>query len=254
VGVLTASSSIRLAPGHDPRVLRPIFARAGRLHIPQFLTPEAAEAITRDLEAKRDWSLSVVTGGRTFETAVAALDALGPDDRRELDAATADGRADHMQYRFDTWRVSFFVDQGQRRGGAVEALYDFLNARPFLDFVAGLTGDPRGTFCDAQATRYRPGSFLTRHNDAAPERNRLYAYVLNFSREWRPDWGGLLQFYAADGHVDEAYTPAFNALNIFRVPMDHAVSYVAPYAAADRLSVTGWVRMGSLPKARPAEA
>jgi len=42
--------------------------------------------------------------------------------------------------------------------------------------------------------------------------------------------------------VAEAYTPAFNALNIFKVPQPHAVSLVAPFAGGDRLAITGWVR------------
>jgi Rps23 Pro-64 3,4-dihydroxylase Tpa1-like proline 4-hydroxylase len=31
-------------------------------------------------------------------------------------------------------------------------------------------------------------------------------------------------------------------MNIFRVPQLHAVSYVAPFARADRYSITGWLR------------
>ena len=95
---------------------------------------------------------------------------------------------------------------------------------------------------DAQATRYRPGDFLTAHDDDVAGKHRLYAYVLNFTPAWRPDWGGLLAFHDADGHVSEAYTPTFNALNIFRVPQQHAVTQVASFAGAQRLSITGWIR------------
>ena len=49
-------------------------------------------------------------------------------------------------------------------------------------------------------------------------------------------------FLDADGHVAEGYSPAFNALNIFRVPAAHAVTQVTTFADADRLSITGWVR------------
>ena len=44
------------------------------------------------------------------------------------------------------------------------------------------------------------------------------------------------------GHIEEGYAPAFNALNIFRVPKRHAVTQVASFAGAERLSVTGWIR------------
>ena len=72
--------------------------------------------------------------------------------------------------------------------------------------------------------------------------NRLFAYVLNLTPAWQADWGGTLIFVGDDGHVDQGYSPAFNALNLFRVPTRHAVTQVAGYAAANRLAITGWVR------------
>jgi Rps23 Pro-64 3,4-dihydroxylase Tpa1-like proline 4-hydroxylase len=59
---------------------------------------------------------------------------------------------------------------------------------------------------------------------------------------WRADWGGLLNFFARDGHVAEAYTPTFNSLTIFRVPQVHSVGIVAPFAKYGRFSISGWLR------------
>ena len=97
-------------------------------------------------------------------------------------------------------------------------------------------------FADAQASRYRPGHILTAHNDLSVGKNRLYAYVLNLTREWRADWGGTLVFYGEDGHVEQGWVPSFNALNLFAVPMGHAVTQVGAHAATDRLSIVGWLR------------
>jgi Rps23 Pro-64 3,4-dihydroxylase Tpa1-like proline 4-hydroxylase len=36
--------------------------------------------------------------------------------------------------------------------------------------------------------------------------------------------------------------PGFNVLNLFKVPTDHSVSVVAPFAAEPRLALTGWFR------------
>ena len=55
-------------------------------------------------------------------------------------------------------------------------------------------------------------------------------------------WGGLLAFHGADGNVAEAFTPRFNTLNLLKVPTPHSVTQVALSAAADRISVTGWLR------------
>ena len=41
-----------------------------------------------------------------------------------------------------------------------------------------------------------------------------------------------------DGNVEGGFVPTFNALNMFEVPQDHAVSYVAPFAPGIRYSIT----------------
>ncbi|MNL50034.1 hypothetical protein D3C87_1730150 [compost metagenome] len=66
--------------------------------------------------------------------------------------------------------------------------------------------------------------------------------MLNLTPRWRAEWGGQLQFLDADGDVSESLIPAFDALNVFRVPQSHAVSVVAPFAGAPRYSITGWWR------------
>ncbi|HWE45466.1 MAG TPA: 2OG-Fe(II) oxygenase family protein [Caulobacteraceae bacterium] len=238
---------IALSPDLDLDALKQVWARDGRLHIANVLAPPCAERIARALETRTVWSLTANAAGEVFEMPLDRLAELDPAERARIEAITADGSLERMQYLYETWRVSFFVDHGMREGGAVEDLYDFLNGEAFLGFVRELTGDERAAFSDAQATRYRPGHFLTTHDDTSAGRHRLCAYVLNFTRRWRPDWGGLLQFYDESGNVEAGFTPAFNALNLFSVPRAHAVSYVAPFAQGERLSVTGWVR------ARPTE-
>ena len=65
---------------------------------------------------------------------------------------------------------------------------------------------------------------------------------MNLTARWRADWGGMLLFLDDEDHVAEGYMPAFNSLNIFKVPQRHAVSIVAPFAGEPRLSITGWLR------------
>jgi hypothetical protein len=235
----------RLAGGLDPAKLRPLFQRHGRLHLPGVFEAATAAAIGAALAGPVPWFRSLNVHGKSYDLGFETLEAMPPERRRELDEAVQAGGRDGFQYLFDAWRLSDEMEAGRRVGGEVaplEDLYLFLNGPVFLDFIRALTGEPRAAFCDAQATRYRPGDFLTAHDDDVDGKNRLFAYVLNFTPAWRPDWGGLLAFHDADGHVAEAYTPRFNALNIFRVPQAHAVTQVASFAGGHRLSVTGWVR------------
>lgn len=240
-----AFPALAVDPTLDPPGLRAAFAQGGRLHIPGFLTTPGAEAVGRALAAADfPWSKSLLIKGQPYDAPLDYWEGLPPDQRAVFDAAVEEGARTGFQYRFDAWRLSDRREAGEVSGGAlapVEAVWDFLNGEAFLGFVRTLTGDARPAFCDAQATRYRPGDFLTVHSDAAEGKRRLYAYVLNFTPRWRADWGGLLAFIDRDGHVAEAYTPRFNALNIFAVPQDHAVTLVAPFAG-ERLAVTGWVR------------
>ena len=227
--------------GWQGETLAGAFAKTGRLHVPDFLESADAQALGHALAGEVRWRRGVNQGEKSWDLPVEEVEALPEADRWKLAELAWRNAEAGFQYLFDTYRLSDEVEAGRGPGGALGQLFGFLNGG-FLEFVRALTGDERPRFCDAQATRYLPGHFLTEHDDDVAGKGRLYAYVLNFTPVWRPDWGGLLLFYDADGHVGEGYTPAFNALNIFRVPQRHAVSIVAPYAAGPRLSVTGWVR------------
>ena len=240
------SARPRLARSLDPAALRPVFERHGRIHLPQVFEPASAAAIGEALASEAvPWTRSVTVNGSAYDIGLPTLAAMPADRAAQFRAAVDEAARTGFQYEFDAWRLSDVVEAGARQGGALaplEAVYDFLNGPVFLDFVRKLTGETRAAYVDAQATRYTAGHFLTAHDDAVEGKNRLFAYVLNFTPAWRVDWGGLLLFHDADGHVSEGYTPTFNALNIFRVPQPHAVSQVASFVAAGRYSITGWIR------------
>jgi Rps23 Pro-64 3,4-dihydroxylase Tpa1-like proline 4-hydroxylase len=237
-------SALALNPRLDAAKLRPFFEKFGRVHLPDILEPGAAERLARAL-ARAPWSRTFLVDGKGYDVSLEDY-ARTPDEvRREVETAIARGGRTGFQFDFDTWRISDYLEAGKRQGGAVaelEAAYDLLNSEAFLAFVRQLTGDPRAVYCDAQASRYRAGQFLTAHDDNLVGKDRLYAYVLNLTPNWRVEWGGLLLFHDADGHVAEAYAPKFNAINIFRVPAWHSVSQVASYVEAARHSITGWIR------------
>ncbi|HEX8570295.1 MAG TPA: 2OG-Fe(II) oxygenase family protein [Caulobacteraceae bacterium] len=237
---------LRIAPGFDPRTGQAAFKRFGRLHIPDFLTAPSARALADTIVRVTPWMRTINRGSDSFELPVAEVEAYPPEEQQAFANVVYGEARRGFQFLYDRWRLSVLAEAGEPVPPGLRAAYDFLNGPEFLGFAQALTGDTRPTFVDAQVTRYLPGHFLTSHNDSKPDAGRLYAYVLNLSPEWRADWGGLLLFLDEDGHVAEGYTPAFNALNIFRVPANHAVSIVAPFADAPRLAITGWIRHGSV--------
>ena len=241
------SVTIEIDPALNAAAMSAAFNRLGRIHIPGFLKPAPAVGLHATLAAERLWLCSTMGGGTTVDVPVEKLEALPPEQAlRFVTLAHAEAR-NGFHYMFDNLRISDLAEKGQPLDDAYLAAYAFLNSPDFLDFVRALTGDPRPNYVDAQATRFEAGHYLTQHDDKKPDAGRLYAYVLNLTSEWRTDWGGLLTFIDEDGHVAEAYRPAWNALNLFRVPQAHAVSCVAPFAGAPRLSITGWIRQVANP-------
>ena len=110
-----------------------------------------------------------------------------------------------------------------------------------------VTGDEFDRWISATATLYKPLDFLAVHDEGLTNRNT--AHVLNMTPESKPDWGGALQFYDRDDHIEEGYLPTFNALNLFRVPKRHSVTQVASFGGL-RYSISGWFER--VAAARPA--
>ena len=233
---------IRLNESLDIKQIASLYARAGRIHVRPILSPESAEAVYRCLTSQIPWQLHLNDGDRPINLAGAKFEELPAQDRVRFLEGVYTSAGQRFQYLFNDFPVSDIYERGEQRSLYVMRLYEFLNSPEFLNFAREITGVRSIALADAQATLYRPGHFLTHHDDLIHEKKRVAAYVLNFTPIWVTDWGGILQFIAEDGHIAEGYTPTFNAINIFRVPQLHAVSYVAPFAQAARLSVTGWLR------------
>jgi SM-20-related protein len=215
------------------------FARDRRVHIPGILTADSAARVHRCLAQETDFALVCQNG--TDQAQAWPVATLTPQKEAELMTAAYTRARDGFHYLYDGHVLS---REGEAYGDAshyLAGITRFLNSAPLLDLARRITGNPAIGFADAQATRYRPGHFLNRHDDAN-DRGRIAAYVLNMTTGWRPDWGGALLFFATDGQAVEGWLPAFNALNLFAVPQDHMVGLVSPFAGAHRHSITGWFR------------
>lgn len=213
----------------------------GRVQVDGFLQPDAAERLHRCLADEVPWTLAVRdgTGARTVPAADYA--AMPEADVDALLRDTARGaRAGEFRFAYDSYMMVRAYKEGRDPHLALHRVLEFLNAPPYLGFCQALSGDARIRRVDAQATRYRAGHFLRRHSDEDTREGRLYAYVINLSRDWQADWGGLLQFVDADGRVTDTFLPRWNTLSLFAVPADHVVTMVMPWAEQDRYAITGW--------------
>jgi Rps23 Pro-64 3,4-dihydroxylase Tpa1-like proline 4-hydroxylase len=233
---------LRVNPGLGLEAIRAVFSRSGRAHVADVLQSEGARALHRALVEFPDWQLSLQHADKHYDLTREQLE-LMPSAQQVLlvDRMNQTARTS-FQYVFNNIPIYDLYLAGRLRDPMLVQAVEFLNSPGFLDFARQVTGMQAIAFADAQATLYRPGHFLTVHDDGVEGKNRLAAYVLSLTEQWRADWGGILQFIDQDGHVAEGYTPTFNALNLLRVPQKHCVSYVTPAAAGGRYSITGWLR------------
>ena len=239
---MAAALDMSWGAGLDPAQAAAVLRRFGRAHLPDVLPPATAQALHRGLAEGTPWRRQLCADERHVTLPLEAFEAEDAAWRAEVYATVRATAAAGFSYLFDSYDVAGELEGGRRLGLAAEQVYDALNSPAGLRWLRLVTGEPRCAYVDAQATRFLPGHFLTQHDDDVAGKDRLFAYVLNLTPGWRADWGGLLLFTDDDGHVAEGYTPAFNALNLLRVPQAHLVTEVASYAPAPRLSITGWIR------------
>lgn len=235
-----------LNPALDVEHWRAALARDGRVQVDDWLAPDAAAAIAACLANEVSWTLAVEDGSgarKLDHPTYAAMDAAACTALYAAAAASARHPAKGdtgFRFAYDTYMMVEAYKAGRDPQLLLHRVLEALNAPPTLALLRALTGEPRIRRASAQASRYRPGQFLRQHTDHHSGEGRLYAYVINLSRDWQPDWGGLLQFIDG-GRVVDTFVPRYNTLSLFKVPAHHAVSLVAPWAPRDRLSVTGWL-------------
>jgi len=214
------------------------------VHVPEILADDNASQLHHELTKNTPWSLVFTDRGKHVDLSGANLQAMSKEQVLELQKAIYAQAQTSFQYCYNNYPIFDVCKAGKNKGHVLHKFYEWLNSEAFLTFARSATGFDDISFVDAQATAYRPGHFLTTHDDTQEGKRRRAAYVFNFTPDWSADWGGFLQLLDDKGNIRHGLRPAFNALNIIAVPQRHNVSLVAPFAGAVRTSITGWFRYG----------
>jgi SM-20-related protein len=231
---------LQLNPELDVGAIAADYAATGRIRIPSFTAGPGLRALHGDLVTRQDWRQLSIGADGIQELDRPTREAMSADDRERTERQLHDRATLGFQYRYEGLRVPAATDDT-----VADSLADFASfmaAAPTLAFLEAVIGRDTLSFSDGQATAYAPGDFLTCHDDAAPGRNRVAAFVLGMTPQWRPEWGGVLMFHADDDSMVAGHVPRFNTLDLFSVPQRHSVSYVSPSAPGRRLALTGWLR------------
>jgi Rps23 Pro-64 3,4-dihydroxylase Tpa1-like proline 4-hydroxylase len=246
-----------LNPKLDADAVRRALADEGVAVVRNFLAPALARQILEALETATPWDLahSADGQGRLIKadqlaqmTAAEVQQAIAPAlaspnlGGSGSGAAGRGGAGPAFQFVYDTFIV---IDPNLVELYPQVFLYRLahaINQPGFLEQMRRLTGSADSRRLSVMAARYRAGHFLTLHDDIHETERREVAYVLNLTKDWRPEWGGLLHIVGEDRKtVLKTVTPEFNTMVLMRPPTWHFVSQVASYAPAPRYTVTGWM-------------
>ena len=212
-----------------------------RVLIPDILDDSYATQFHDALAAEAEWELAYQVGGEPKVIAHAEYAKMSASQRDEFVAECANEAAGKYAYAFENYSMTNRYDDATRAEHLLHKLVDVFHYEPILAFIRQLTADDAITRVRIQATRYRPGHFLRRHDDTGYDaQKRRFAFVFNLGRGWQPDWGGLLHFLDGSDRVVDTFVPRYNSLSLFKVPQYHCVSQVAAWAQAPRYALTGW--------------
>jgi Rps23 Pro-64 3,4-dihydroxylase Tpa1-like proline 4-hydroxylase len=227
-----------LNPDLDIDALAARFAATNRLQIRDFFQPHVADAIRRHVMAS-NWQLSYRDDSGDRNVTLAELDRMNGEQRGRLHESINDVARRKFQFAYFSNLVTLDAQRGDDH--LLARMIRYMSGDEFLGVMRRITGDSSFNRLFGQATMYAQGNFLRGHNDEVEVEDRRFAFVLNLTQDWRPDWGGLLHFINDDMDVIDSFMPHFNSLSLFKVPQWHYVSYVAPYATTERYAVTGWL-------------
>lgn len=230
---------ITLRTDIDVETARAEYATRGRVRIFS-LIGEGAGELHEGLSARADWVRVLNTAVGVIEIDPGAARRMTRRRWAELEAQMHLRTRSTFQYCYHALAVPP-AQAARADADVVGAVAEFVHGAELTGLVEAITGVDGLRFTDGQITGYRPGDFLTAHDDAVHGKARETAFVLQLTPFWRTEYGGLLLFHDANDRSVEGLVPRFNVLDLFRVPVTHSVSLVTPAAPHPRFAVTGWL-------------
>ena len=231
---------ITLNPAIDVSKCAAELQKNGRVQIHNFFAKDTAETLHQMVADHKPWYLAYNNGDSYYESDLAEFDALTPEQKTGFMNEIYAKACTQFQYVFCQYYITQAIDKGEDKGNPIHVMHDFVNGDIFTPFLKNLTGEENISFVEAFISKYRPGDFLTRHDDTHNKNDRVIAYTIGMTKNWDMNWGGHLAFYDNNGNIKHGLIPDFNTFNAFLIPQEHAVQMVNPSAGSARTSFLGW--------------
>lgn len=220
----------------------------GYVKLENALTDETASFIHEKISTQKQWNLVFKNKGLHQDANSVDVEAWDEENKKNLTKLVHQQAENAFQYFYETIPIYDIYYDKLMPEHFFNDIVKFLNSEPVLNYFREVLDAPEINFLDAQITRFKAGHFLNCHNDDVSGKNRVAAFVINLTKDWSVDWGGALHILNNKAEIEKSFSPSFNEINIFKVPVDHLVGYVSPFATGQRLSITGWLRSGENPK------
>jgi len=210
------------------------FRKDSKATLSTIFTPSFAEIVAKYAVIEKNWVLAAGVDKVRYENPI------NPANQKKNDAIGVEVNKAFSQNRFS---YIFHRTMNNKNPSLIEKeIRQALNSPEFINFLNEITGLNLSKLTTMFMSRYRTGHFLSPHSDTG---NGKIAFVISLSKDWLPQYGGLLNFLSDDRkQVIDTYCPLFNHMVIFQVDENHKhphyVSHVAPNVLHNRISIVGW--------------
>jgi Rps23 Pro-64 3,4-dihydroxylase Tpa1-like proline 4-hydroxylase len=233
----------------DRKRLHRLFLKKSRIEVRNFLAPSSAITLFKYLNSAIHWRSIVVANEKLQELYPAVPGAQTAEEDSVLLAAAHAGAQTGFAATYDVTRIIGQPDRQEAIENPILARFEaFLNEAGFIGCVRELMAIDSIERCETHAMRFRSGHFVSFHegtSSADQTGTRRGTFLLSLTPEWKPEWGGLLEFRSRDGSAIEGYVPRFNSLVLYSFPQGNWTSAVTGFAGGPRLAIAGTLHMTS---------
>jgi Rps23 Pro-64 3,4-dihydroxylase Tpa1-like proline 4-hydroxylase len=206
-----------------------------RVIIKDFLNNQFSESLFKHVFFEKNWILATGIDKNKYEKA----DNQQNSKINQLQIKNVQSAFGNDQFSYNFYR--------SMNGSSKMSYFEFtirnlLSSNDFLNYLNNITGLNLTKLTTLFLSKYKAGSFLSPHSDKG---NGRLAFVLNLSKIWKPQYGGVLHFMNDERtEIIDSYVPLFNSFMIFEVPFEkgipHFVSHVSSNVKFNRYAITGW--------------
>ena len=210
-----------------------IYQQKKKVQIKNILIDQVAELLYKNAKIEKNWILATGHDSVKFEKKV--IKQFEKINSLQIKKIQDKFKNDHFSYIFHRSM------NNQKPSFLEYNLRNFMSSIEFIDYLNQITSLNISKLNTLFLSKYKGGNFLSPHSDKG---NGKLAFVLNLTKNWKPQYGGILHFMNKEKtEIIESYIPLFNNLMLFEVPdegIPHFVSHVVPYIKQERYSITGW--------------